>query len=48
MDDVIILKTMKIRNCQYLANEIKYEAGILYVEAMDDDDFNYGIEIQIN
>ena len=41
-------KDNKIPNCQYLADEIKHEAGIWYAEVIDDDDFNYGIGTQIN
>ena len=41
--DVIILKTMKIWNCQYLSNEIKYEAEISYVQVAYDSYFGYGI-----
>ena len=47
-DDVIILKTMRKRNCQYLGNKMKYEAEICYVEVAYDADFGYGIEIRIN
>ena len=46
--DVIILKTMKKWNCQYLGNEMKYDAEICYAEVAYDADFTYGIEIRIN
>ena len=47
-DDVIILKTMKKWNCQYLGYEMKYEAEICHVKVAYDADFGYGIEIRIN
>ena len=34
--------------CQYLGNEIKYEAEIWKVEAIYDADFDYCIELCIN
>ena len=34
--------------CQYLGNEIKYEAEICYLEMIHDADFDYCIEIRIN
>ena len=48
INDVIILKTMKTRNCQYLGNTITYEVEIWYVEVIYDADLDYGIEILIN
>ena len=47
-DNVIISKTMKQWNCQYLGNEMKYETFICYVVVAYDADFGYGIEIRIN
>ena len=47
-NDIIILKTMKKWNCQYLGNKMKYEAEICYVEAAYNADFDYGIEIRTN
>ena len=43
LDDVTILKTMKKWNCQYLGNEMKYEAEIFHVEVAYNADFGYGI-----
>ena len=34
--------------CQYLGNEIKYDAEVCYVEVAYDAYFTYGIEIRIN
>ena len=42
------LKTMKIWNCQYLGNKMKYETEICYVEVANNADFHYGIEIRTN
>ena len=48
-DDVISVKTNKNINCWYLGNEIKYEAEILCLEVIyDDDDFSNDIKILIN
>ena len=44
-DEVIILKTLKMGNCQYLGNKMKYEAAICYVEVAYDVDFDYATEI---
>ena len=45
-DNVIILKKTKKWNCQYLGNEMKYEAEICYVEVFYYADFDYGMEIR--
>ena len=47
-DDVIILKTMKTWNCQYLGNRIKYIAKIWYVGVIHNFDFGCYIEIGNN
>ena len=43
--DVIIMKTIKTGNCQYISNTMTYETEIWHVEVIYDADFDNGIEI---